>query len=92
MAEGHGYLPTVGAGTWATKNEEEMCDKMQDLFWRVMLEVPESCPRIALRAETRMSNMKHRIWQQKLLLLKRLNGQSSSTFSKKVLEQQKANN
>ena len=83
-----------GAGTWmgATEKEEEMCDKMQDLFWRVMLEVPESCPRIALRAETRMINMKHRIWQQKLLLLKRLNAQPSSTFSKKVLEQQKANN
>ena len=41
-----------GAGTWlgATISEYEMCDKIQDMFWRVMLEVPESCPKIALRA------------------------------------------
>ena len=45
-----------GAGTWlgASTTEIEMCDKIQDIFWRVMFEVPESCPRIALRAETRM--------------------------------------
>ena len=54
-----------GAGTWvgATRKEVEMCDKLQDLFWRVMLKVPESCPRIALRAETGMMGMKHRIWK-----------------------------
>ena len=44
-----------GAGTWAgaTVKEYKKCDKLQDMFWRVMLEVPESCPRVALRAETR---------------------------------------
>ena len=52
-----------GAGTWVgtTMEEYERCDKVQDLFWRVMLEVPESCPRIALRAETRMIGMKQRV-------------------------------
>ena len=40
----------AGAGTWvgATENEYDKCDKLQEMFWRVMLEVPESCPRIAL--------------------------------------------
>ena len=63
-----------GAGTWvgATNEEYERCDRIQDMFWRVMLEVPESCPRIALRAETRMVTMKYRVWQQKLLLLRRI--------------------
>ena len=63
-----------GAGTWvgATGNEYDRCDKLQEMFWRVMLEVPESCPRIALRAETRMIGMKYRVWQCKLLLIKRI--------------------
>ena len=67
-----------GAGTWlgATTNEYELCDKIQDMFWRVMLEMPESCPRIALRAETRMIGMKHRVWLQKLLLLRRIKKQN----------------
>ena len=83
-----------GAGTWmgATASEFDRCDRIQDLFWRIMLEVPESCPRIALRAETRMIGMKHRVWQQKLLLLKRIKGMSTTTLSRKVLEQQKEYN
>ena len=69
-------LPSLlsGAGTWvgSTSKEEERCDKIQEFFWRVMLQVPESCPRVALRAETKMIRMKQRIWQMKLLLLKRI--------------------
>jgi hypothetical protein len=82
-----------GAGTWTqiTEKEVDMCDKLQDMFWRIMLEVPESCPRIALRAETRMISMKYRIWQQKLLLLKRIRGQSQTTLSRKILDEQKDN-
>ena len=55
-----------GAGTWqgATESEYEMCGKIQDM--RVMLEMPQSCPWIALRAETQMIGMKHRVWMQKL--------------------------
>ena len=35
--------------------------------------------------------MKHRVWQYKLLLLKRIKGQSSSTLSKQILIEQQAN-
>ena len=82
-----------GEGTWlgATISEYEICDKIQDMFWRVMLEVPESCPKIALRAETRMIGMKHRVWQQKLLLLRRIQKQSMETLSRKILDVQQAN-
>jgi hypothetical protein len=59
----------AGAGTWMgiATMEIERLDKMQDFFLQVMLRVPESCPRIALRAETRMLGMKHRVWQEKML-------------------------
>ena len=71
-----------GAGTWvaATTTEIERCDKLQDMFWRVMLEVPESCPKIALRAETRMIG----IWEQKLLLVKRIQAQIPSTLRRQI--------
>ena len=83
-----------GAGTWvgSTKEEEEKCDKLQDLFWRVMFRVPESCPRIALRAETKMMGMRHRIWQMKLLLLKRIKKQGTHSLSGQILEEQRNNN
>ena len=38
----------------------------------VILMVPESCPKVALRCETKMIGMKWRIWQEKILLLLRI--------------------
>ena len=52
----------------------------------------ESCPRIALRAETRMVGMKHRIWEMKLLLLKRIKKQGTSSLSGQILEEQRSKN
>ena len=72
-------LSGAGTWTWITSNEEDKLDKIQDFFWRVMLRVPESCPRVALRAETRMISMKHRIWQEKVLLLRRIKRQNADT-------------
>ena len=45
-----------GAGTWfglvECKKAVDLCDKLQNFYWRVMLSVPESCPKLALRCET----------------------------------------
>ena len=57
-------------------------------YWRVILKVPESCPRIALWAETRMLAMKHRVWLKKLLLNKRIKEQNLSTTGRKLLDEQ----
>ena len=41
-----------GAGTWfggECKEAMQICDDVQNFYWRVMLKVPESCPKIALR-------------------------------------------
>ena len=41
-----------GAGNWigsgGGKAAIDLCDKVQNFFWRVVLSVPESCPKIAL--------------------------------------------
>ena len=83
----------AGAGTWTgiTSTEVDRLDGLQDLFWRVMFKVPESCPRIALRAETRMISMKHRIWEAKLLLIRRIKRQSQGSLSWKIWKEQVIN-
>ena len=43
-----------------------MCDELPNLFIRIMLEVPTSTPKVALRVETGMLGMKQRIWVEKL--------------------------
>ena len=40
------------------KKTEQLCDDIQNFFWRVVLSVPESCPKIAQRCETGMLGMK----------------------------------
>ena len=40
-----------GAGTWVsiTSKEEEMCEELQELFWRTVLQVPRGGPKVMLR-------------------------------------------
>ena len=70
-----------GVGSWlgVSKKAVEACDKLQYFFWRVMFGVPESCPKIALRAETNMLSSKHRIWKEKLLQVMRINIQDEGS-------------
>ena len=83
-----------GAGTWfggtECKRAVEMCDNIQNYFWRVMLTVPESCPKIALRCETGMVGMKWRIWTEKILLLMRIKKQDQGSLSRQVYEESRA--
>ena len=83
-----------GAGTWfglkECKKSVEICDNIQNYYWRVMLTVPESCPKLALRCETRMMGMKWRIWMEKVLLLLRIRGQDPSALARQVYEEGKA--
>ena len=80
-----------GAGTWFgggdSKKVVEICDGIQNYFWRVMLTVPESCPKIALRCETGMMGMKWRIWKEKIMLVVRIKDQDSSVLSRQVYEE-----
>ena len=84
-----------GAGTWFGKKNckaaIDLCDKIQDFFWRIMLAVPESCPKLALRCEAGMIGMKWRIWEAKLLLLQRIKHQDKSVLCKQVYEEGKEN-
>ena len=63
-----------GAGTWLGDIGEavKLCNKIQDFYWRVILKVPESCPKLALLCETNMTDMKFRIWEEKCHMLSRV--------------------
>ena len=79
-----------GAGTWfggECKEAVKICDDLQNFYWRVMLKVPESCPKLALRCEPRMIGMKWRLWEQKIILLLRVIQQDKTSLSRQVYEE-----
>ena len=81
-----------GSGTWfgECKKSVELCDQLQNFFWRLILKVPESCPKVAIRSETGMLGMKWRIWKdEKILLLMRIRKQGEDTLSKQIYEEGK---
>ena len=65
----------------------DLCDDLQNFFWRVMFTVPESCPKIALTCETRMIRMKWRIWQDKILLVLRIKNHHTDTLCRQVYDE-----
>jgi hypothetical protein len=78
-----------GAGTWigTLEEAEEKCEELQELFWRVMLEIPKGTPKIMLTAETNCLKMKNRIWKEKLLLARNIASKEGS-LAKAIYEEQ----
>ena len=68
----------------------DMCDQLQNFFWRVMLTVPESCPKIALRSETGMLGMKWRVWREKIMLFVRIKMHEECVLARQIYEEGKA--
>ena len=79
----------AGAGTWVgcTAREENMCEEVQELFWRTILQVPKGTAKVMLRAETASMRMKQRIWKMKLMLAARIAGQEGSLANQIYTEQ-----
>jgi hypothetical protein len=64
----------AGAGTWLGDISEtvKLCNSIQNYYWRAVLKIPESCPKLALRCEPNMVDAQWRIWEQKCLLLNQI--------------------
>ena len=58
------------------------------MFWKVMMKVPDGTPRILLVAETTTRRSKGRIWKKKVIQVRRIQSQESSTLSRQVYEKQ----
>ena len=81
----------AGAGTWVgcTPKEEQMCEELQELFWRTILQVPRGTPKVMLRAETTSLKMKFRIWREKMRIVQRIRNQERS-LAKAIHDEQVA--
>ena len=78
-----------GAGTWVGSTEEtdKLCEELQLLFWRTVLQLPKSTPKVMLRAETRSLQMKQRIWTSKLMLAQSILRRDTS-LAKEIYKEQ----
>ena len=84
-------LPSLlsGAGTWLGEMQEaeDLCDLIQNFIWRLILEVPESCPKIALRSKTKSVGIKWKVWEAKYLLLKQIQNLKDRDLAKRVCQE-----
>ena len=80
----------ANCGTWTELPTKavEVCDELQNLFIRIMLEVPVSTPKVALRVESGMLAMKQRIWLEKLNLAQFIRQSGSKSLAGKVYREQ----
>ena len=51
-----------GSGTWFGVCDQavDLCDDLQNFFWRVMLMVPESCPKVVIRVHAEYTFFSHK--------------------------------
>ena len=75
--------------TWIgiSDKQEDMLETVQEKFIRLMLEVPMSTPKVALRAETGLRSMKHRIWAEKINLIQAIRKMEGG-LAKEIYEEQ----
>ena len=89
-------LPSLlsGAGTWLgnIKETENLCNSLQNFYWRVILKVPESCPKLALLCETKMLDMKWRIWDAKCNRLVKTQCLDDEALAKQIYFEAETNN
>ena len=78
-----------GAGTWLGSIEEAitLCNKIQYFYWRTVLKIPESCPKLALLCEPNMTDVKWRIWEAKCLLLLQIQGLEDGSLAKAIYQE-----
>ena len=88
-------LPTLlyNAGTWVniSKETEEVLENLQLFFVRLVLQVPQGTPKIALRSETGLLSMRLRIYKEKCMLVHHIRGLETSTMARMMYEEQKKN-
>ena len=62
---------------------------MQNWFLRLILRVGPGCPAASLRWETGILSMVHRVWLEKLLLVRHIRSLDTDTLARSIYEEQK---
>ena len=78
-----------GAGTWLGDIAAaiKLCNEIQNFYWRSILKVPESCPKLSLLCEPNMTDFKWRVWEQKCLLLTQIKNLPDGSLAK-IIQQE----
>ena len=88
-------LPSLlsGAGTWLGRIDDsvKLCNQIQKFYWRVIISVPDSCPKLALLCEPGMIDCHFRIWNEKCQLLLRIKMLDENALAKQVYRQAEEN-
>ena len=74
----------AGAGTWLgnISETEKLCNQIQNYYWRVVLKISDSCPKLSLKCEPNMVDSKWRIWEEKCLLLTQIKALPDGSLAK----------
>ena len=80
----------ANCGTWTQieKKTVEKLDALQDMYGRVILKVPQSTPKLSIRAALGLPVMAWRIKQEKILLVLAIKEQEDGCLAKEVLKEQ----
>ena len=83
----------AGSGTWLGNIQEavKLCDSIQGFYWKSILKVPDSCPKLAIRCEGKIRSTKWRIWEGKCLLLIRIQNLEDGSLAKNIYLEAEAN-
>ena len=80
----------ANSATWMDirKDTEDKLDAIQDLFGKVVLQMPQSTPKLSIRAALGLLSARHRVWQSKILLVLAIWRQEEGSLARQVLEEQ----
>ena len=85
------FIPSLlaGADTWLGDIQEavKFCNTIQEFYWKTVLKVLDSCPKLALRCETFSRRIKWRIWEEKCLLVIRIQNLEEGSLAKQIYEE-----
>ena len=75
--------------TWLGSINEtvKLCNSIQYLYWCLVINVPDSCPKLTLLCENKSIDMKFCIWNEKCQLLVRIKRLEEDALAKQVYKQ-----
>ena len=79
--------------TWVEmdKDAEDKLEELQLHYLRLLLAVPSSCPKVALRLHTGTLSMKYRIWIEKVMLVLHIRKLPQASLANQVYREQLSN-
>ena len=78
-----------GAGSWLgdIKEAVKLANQILKFYWRIILKVPESCPKWGQKCKTNATDVQWRVWKEKCLLLIRIKALPDGSLAKIVYEE-----